>query len=312
MAHHETNHSTTLALSLVMVFLLAIALAMLFRATGQPVESGEYTLGVAKLEISIPRLTQERSAVTPARPTPAETDAFFARVKEINRLQFGQQGEKALEDASILLMESVNELAVVQGSYNHILTTSAPLVHDCQNAIEPVLAALRAKSLTWTEATLDPPKAFDTYRKDCGNVLPVMASLQVVREDGSWTDPKNGPPLFSILNRLRIASLVHDRIPSVQQLTPYEREVLYAWRFGNPALSLEDKVRFAESAAFDIPKFPKDEWLGRIYYDAGKLREANEAYGRACAERKTDATLQKKCRELQGKLAAKQGPAENQ
>lgn len=311
MAHHETNHSNSLAISLVLVFLLAVALAALFRSSAQPVDPGLSQLGVPTLNISISKLTQERAQVAKPRPTPAELETFFAQVREINRLQFGEHDEKTLEDASILLMEAVNELAVAQGSYQHLLSSSDPLIHECQNSFDPVLSALNSKSLTWSDATTDPPKAFDAYRNACGNVLPIMESLQLIRKDGTWVDPKNGPPLFSILNRLRIASLVHDRIPSVQQLTPYERDILYTWRFGSPALKIEDKIRFAETAVFDIPKFPKDEWIGRIYYDAGMLNEATEAYNRACAERKADSALQAKCQKLQEKLASSQVPAEN-
>jgi len=306
MAHTSPDHKLSLLIALVLTLGIALGIGWWSSSTTST-KVTEASLGVPPLNVSVKRLSEERQRAE--APDPKGRDAILmAQVREINKLQFGTPSVEEGETAAFLLMDAVNELALVQGSYRHILATVNPIIHACQNAFEPVRSALKSGNVTYEVIISDPPETFAAYRSDCGNVLPVLVKLGLINESGDWLDPTNGPAIFSILNRLRLAGLSQDRIPVSELLTAYEVESLYHWRMLNPALTVQEKERFARSAERELKGFLADEWLGRVYYSAGNIREARDAYLSACEKRKNDQDLAARCRLIK-KLAESAEPA---
>lgn len=293
----ERHPQRLLNVILVLTLLCAVGGIAAIVVTAPEIPPVDETSFRTSVEVDESRLDEERAFLYQNVDLRAHTEKIAAlqkSVREANLLQFGTPSPKALRDAAVMNTYNANEVLAAT-SIEGVMLAGNEVFEACQAGLAELQAALASKKITAQEARTDPGERFATYRENCGNAFGPLEEMALIRPDGAWVDPAVGPTILDIFNRFRWATILDARRPALQQLTPYDYELLTRWRAANPAFPVQKRIEWVERAARELPGLARDELLGNLHFEAGDRSAATEAYARACARRQQDLHLQAKC-----------------
>lgn len=224
-------------------------------------------------------------------------------VRASHELQFGSPAPSATRDAMMVNVFAANEVLAAT-NLQGVMLAGNEVFEECRKGLDEVREALKSDELPLEKAKTDPGEEFARYRKNCGNALPTLLEVKLLKPDGSWVNPDVGPVIFDILNRYRWGSILDLRLPPEQQLTHYEYELLTKWRLANDAFPVQKRIEWAQVAARELPSLPLQEILGNLHFEAGDVAQASAAYHQACEKEKRNLELQAKCEWLAARTAS--------
>jgi hypothetical protein len=203
-------------------------------------------------------------------------------VRQANRTQFTAGDEESDGDRKALsrrISVAANEVIRFL-SYDTFPAAGRPVYEACRQGLAELLEAVRAGDIDVSVAETKPPDSdFETYRANCGMLLPVLSNRGLVLESGEWAQPvEQSKAIFSVLQRVRWAHMTHDRRPFLLQLTPEERALYLRWRIESPrAFSMVDRQQFLSQLAADkglLPDYDVQLAWARLEWAAGRADAA--------------------------------------
>jgi hypothetical protein len=205
-------------------------------------------------------------------------------VREANRKQFsaGESGsDEERKRLSRRISVAANEV-IRHLSYDTFPAAGRPVYTACRRGLAALLEAVRSGDIDFGAAETEAPASdFDTYRSNCGMLLPVLSNRGLVLENGEWAEPvEQSKTIFSVLQRVRWAHMTHDRRPFLLQLTPEERALYLRWRIESPrAFSMVDRQHFLSQLAADkglLPDYDVQLAWARLEWAAGRADAAEK------------------------------------
>lgn len=228
-------------------------------------------------------------------------DELYEVSRQANEMQFGSADAKTAHDNQVVMAHAANAVITKVGIEGFV-PAGQKMFDECASAFDKLLGAIQAGSVTVEQARTDPGDAHQSYRSMCGNALGPLIDSGVVTKEGKWADPVSGPHVFDIMNRFRWAATLDLRKPPSQQLAPYEYEVLTLWRASISNVPPAKRIQWVVSAGRVLPKFETAELIGSLLLEQGDATGALGAYEEACAARKRDVLLQRKCEFLRANV----------
>lgn len=311
--HVETSESSPARFLNVVVGVIFVAIAAAtvwyFAAAPRVPDVSEESFRNTVTEIDVARLEKERrEKYGDPDLSAADSEIEILRDETVaaNLMQFDMKGAKAIHDARVSTNLAANEV-ITKVDMAGFMAAGRPAFEGCRKGFDKLLKALRDGEIKPAQARQDPGADFSDYRENCGKAYPALVDHGLV-QGGEWVDPDVGPYIFDILNRLRWAGVVDLRQRPSEQITPYELEIFTRWRSGSGALPASRRVQLVERAAQVSDDIPAHEIIGNIYFEAGQIDAAAEAYEKACKAHRDDAYLQKKCTWLSSRAARAGAP----
>jgi hypothetical protein len=261
--------------SLLAAGVVSLALAGLFywavtggEAEQEPPEPMEF----APIEIDEDRLDRVRAKkYGEARKalTANPADALLSAARRLNDLQFDEtrEGRQKLQKLARKISYMANDV-IPRTGYDGYIAAGEPMFSACQQGLDELLSAIASGSIPFEKASTNPPAdRFETYRNNCGPILPLLEKRRIVTREGEWRQPADRyRTITQILQRFRWATTIRDRRPALMQLTDYERRLLMRWRIEDPEAYPAEKRR---------------SFLARIEREEGLVEDYDTALARA-------------------------------
>ncbi len=173
---------------------------------------------------------------------------FLESVRTSNQMQFEQSDDAALSRQDRRLRAHATDIIPLT-EWSNFLGAGTPVFEACREGLQRVMTDVDAGDLA-SDAALDGnvPDSYETYRKNCGNLYPVLAERRLITDAGSWRSP-DAPSLFDLSQRYRWASIIARHHSPWRQFKPYERRIFLRWRIETPgAFSREVRQRSIDIA----------------------------------------------------------------
>ena len=297
MAHPQTEHDPQphRFLNVVMATILAgFVGALISIVLGAPVKpSVDADSFRTQVDIDAERLREARAAKyggVDLAPHAQEVAELRDAVRSSHELQFRPAAPSETRNAMVINLYAANEVLAATNLEGFMLA-GTDVFEQCLEALDELRAAVKSGNLAIEKARVDPGPDFQKYRQNCGNALPTLIDTKIMRPNGDWVDPRVGPVMFDIINRLRWASILDLRKPPQQQLTNYEYELLTRWRASNELFPVDKRIEWVQEAASHVPEHAANEIVGNLHLEAGDVPAARDAYEKACATAKRDDML---------------------
>lgn len=166
-----------------------------------------------------------------------EIEELRTTFRQTNHTQFplhGTAGTLEIMATAELLKQQASDVLPVVGPRG-FEPVARPHFDACREGIEDLAKAIRSGALPFSQANHDPPPdRFQGYRKNCGNLLPVLHRHELIDDEGHWTHP-DSLVLVDIIQRYRWADVVRSDFPAYRLISPYELELFYRWRIEHDA-----------------------------------------------------------------------------
>jgi hypothetical protein len=277
----------TIGITIVVLIIGVVAFAA-FRVATAP-EITEDDIAFEPLRVDTDRLLEERRErsrdVDPDREK--ESLAQLREVaREANEMSFGSPSQLERRTTAKKLSILADQVIPAYG-YDGFIYSAKPLFIECGKGLEELLEAIRRGQLTVEDAQNPPADTFERYRRNCGNVLPLLVEQGLVTSEGEWTT-ESGPAIFDVLNRYRWAHLIDDRRRAITQLTPYEREILMRWRI-EEAEAFEPSERWEYlNRAKGLDGYDVNWAAGVLSYRDGNLEQALDYFQKAADNKENE------------------------
>ncbi|MGM0558420.1 MAG: hypothetical protein ACQEVA_18695 [Myxococcota bacterium] len=226
---------------------------------------------------------KERSAEIEPDRAGKDLERLRETARKANEMSFGSPSRLDQQETQKRLSIYANQI-IPAYSYDGFIYSAEPLFIECGKGLESLLEAIRRGQITVERARENPPAdTFESYRENCGNVLPILIEQGLVTRDGEWTS-ESGPAIFDVLNRYRWAHVIDDRRKAMTQLTPYEQEILMRWRIEDArAFELADRWRFLDQARELVPSYEVNWAAGVLSLRENNLEQALDYFEKAAA-----------------------------
>lgn len=236
------------------------------------------------LQVDRDRLLEERKErASDVQPERAGDDLERLResARQANEMSFQSSTKVERETLNEKLSVYANQIMPAYG-YDGFVYSAEPLFIECGKGLEELLDAVQRGQISIDDANQDLPEdTFERYRKNCGNVLPMLVEQGLVTEEGEWS-VEAGPAIFDVLNRYRWAHIIDDRRRAIMQLTPYEREILMRWRIEDAeAFDNAERWRFLEQARGLLDDYNVAWAAGVLSMRDGNLEQALDYFQKA-------------------------------
>ena len=302
-AEHSSAHSLNGVMTLCAIIIAACVGYLIAKAPKiEPVTAESFILRPPVVDAEA--LRQARAAHYPkvdVAAAQAEIDALMQAVHAANAMQFGAPDGKAIHDAQIVTVHKATDVVAKIGM-DAFVVAGEPLFAGCAESFSALQRAVKSGGVTQEAAAADPGDDHAQYRKTCGNAWEPLVRSGVLQANGDWSDAVSGPLVFDIMNRFRWAAILDLHKPPWHQLSPYEFEILTRWRAAMTAVPIERRVQWVVSAGKALPSLPTHELLGSLLFEKQDYVGALGAFEEACAVRKTDIALQRKCEFLRARV----------
>lgn len=231
------------------------------------------------LDIDTDRLEASRDDFyEPPKPERLEktTDGDVDRLKEafrsMNEAEFRPdpaEAQRAYQEANTQFSYQTRELIVPAGRRG-LAPLGTPIFEACLEAMDDIVDDIQSGELSMEQALEDPPRDdYETYRKNCGNVLGFLNARKLIDDDGHLRRD-DVPILVNIMLRYRFVYEARNYYPVQKLLSPYELEVYYRWRIEDDrAFSVDQRRQSLQRGRATLP--PYYEPLAEARLDAREM-----------------------------------------
>lgn len=208
----------------------------------------------------------------------AEWQQLVETARQLNRAHFGGLDSTEQAELGAKLRFFAEELIPATGLEGFVVS-GEPLFRECALGLEEVLQAIRDDKLTHKEAVSGPPAgAYQTYRDNCGNLLPVLVERGLVDDDGQWTF-EDAPIIADLLNRYRWAQIIQDQSKPWTQMTRYGGLLFARWRVEHTRHTHRGlRNQHLQTLARYFPNHDTRFARGVFAYEDGELEDALEHF----------------------------------
>ncbi len=236
----------------------------------------------------------------------AEIETLHAAIRKANLLQFAPIQREVTTRSNAEIEFAANEVITKLNGIESFVETSAPLMHACQTHVTTLLADVKAGKITLEQAQKPAPEQYGAYMEACGNAVKLLLDGKLIQENGEWSNPDTGPIILELLGRLRYAFILHLRKNAWEQITPYEREILWRWRIEDPqAYSYKERLDYLSRATEETLGYSPDIARGRLFFVNDFKRDARRTFEEQCKKHPQDRQLARACEWLKNNVAMK-------